>query len=264
MIGFISTLLLSAFNPSYLVFISPSPLFLLFLSFGQSTTFMVLFSVPCWLTSCLIVKQLISGLHAWVLSRKQSCPALFWPHGLQPSRLLCPWNFPGKNTGMGCHFFLQGIFLTQGLKLCLPHWQADSLALCCTVSLAYYSLYIQVCPHVMDGRTYNRTFHSPSTFWAITVLHLILLILWNHNKLLSYVQMVSCVLKRFFKEYFLLTLLCLISSTLHSIVLVHILHLIISLLPPKGVCLTFQCLWWGLSAFVCLKSLFFFLSCTEA
>lgn len=64
MIGFISTLLLSAFNPSYLVFISPSPLFLLFLSFGQSTTFMVLFSVACWLTSCLIVKQLISGLHA--------------------------------------------------------------------------------------------------------------------------------------------------------------------------------------------------------
>ena len=144
MIGFISTLLLSAFNPSYLVFISPSPLFLLFLSFGQSTTFMVLFSVACWLTSCLIVKQLISGLHAWVLRRKQSCPALFWPHGLQPSRLLCPWNFPGKNTGMGCHFFLQGIFLTQGLKLCLPHWQADSLALCCTVPLAYYSLYIQV------------------------------------------------------------------------------------------------------------------------
>ena len=26
----------------------------------------------------------------------------FWPHGLQPARLLCPWNFPGKNTGVGC------------------------------------------------------------------------------------------------------------------------------------------------------------------
>ena len=38
------------------------------------------------------------------------------PHGLQPTRLLCPWDFPGKNTGVGCHFLLQGIFLTQGSK----------------------------------------------------------------------------------------------------------------------------------------------------
>ena len=39
------------------------------------------------------------------------------PHGLQPTRLLCPWNFPGKNTGAGCHFLLQGIFPTQGSNL---------------------------------------------------------------------------------------------------------------------------------------------------
>ena len=42
-------------------------------------------------------------------------------HRLQSSRLLCPWNFPGKNTGVGCYFLLQGIFLTQGLNLCLLH-----------------------------------------------------------------------------------------------------------------------------------------------
>ena len=29
------------------------------------------------------------------------------PHGLQPTRFLCPWDFPGKNTGVGCHFLLQ-------------------------------------------------------------------------------------------------------------------------------------------------------------
>ena len=34
-----------------------------------------------------------------------------------PASLLCPWDFPGKNTGVGCHFLLQGIFLTQGLNL---------------------------------------------------------------------------------------------------------------------------------------------------
>ena len=32
------------------------------------------------------------------------------PHKLQPPRFLCPWNFPGKNTGVGCHFLLQGSF----------------------------------------------------------------------------------------------------------------------------------------------------------
>ena len=55
------------------------------------------------------------------------------PHGLYPTRFFCPWNFPGKNTGAGCHFLLQGIFLTQGSNSCLLrflHWQADSLLLC--------------------------------------------------------------------------------------------------------------------------------------
>ena len=42
-------------------------------------------------------------------------------HGLQPARLLCPWDFPGKKTGVGCHFLLQGFFLTQGLNLGLLH-----------------------------------------------------------------------------------------------------------------------------------------------
>ena len=44
-------------------------------------------------------------------------PNSLWPYGLQPTRLLCPWGFPGKNTGVGCHFLLQGIFLTQGSNL---------------------------------------------------------------------------------------------------------------------------------------------------
>ena len=44
-----------------------------------------------------------------------------WHHGLEPTRLLCPWDSPGKNTGMGCHFPLQGIFPTQGLNLGLWH-----------------------------------------------------------------------------------------------------------------------------------------------
>ena len=47
----------------------------------------------------------------------------------QSARFLCPWNLPGKNTRVGCHFLLQGIFPIQGLNLCLLNWQEDSLPL---------------------------------------------------------------------------------------------------------------------------------------
>ena len=44
------------------------------------------------------------------------------PHWLHPMRFLYLWDFPGNNTGVGCHFLLQGFFPTQGLNLCLLHW----------------------------------------------------------------------------------------------------------------------------------------------
>ena len=43
--------------------------------------------------------------------------------------VFCPWDFPGKSTRAGCHFFLQGIFPTQGSNLHLLHWRVDSLPL---------------------------------------------------------------------------------------------------------------------------------------
>ena len=43
------------------------------------------------------------------------------PHGLQPTRLLCPWDFPGNSTRVDCHFLLQGIFPTQQSNPGLPH-----------------------------------------------------------------------------------------------------------------------------------------------
>ena len=43
------------------------------------------------------------------------------PYGLLPARLLCPWDFSGKSTGVGCYFLLQGIFPTQGLNPRLLH-----------------------------------------------------------------------------------------------------------------------------------------------
>ena len=43
--------------------------------------------------------------------------------------MLCPWDFPCKNTGVCCHFLLLGIFLTQRLNPWLLHWEADFLPL---------------------------------------------------------------------------------------------------------------------------------------
>ena len=61
------------------------------------------------------------------------------PCGLQPTRLFCPWDSPGKYTGVGCHFLPQGVFHTQGLNPYIRdvrvlsytylHWQAGSLPL---------------------------------------------------------------------------------------------------------------------------------------
>ena len=55
-----------------------------------------------------------------------------WPHGLWPIRFLCPWDFSGKNTRVGCGALLQGIFPGQGPNfhlLYLLQWQAGSLPL---------------------------------------------------------------------------------------------------------------------------------------
>ena len=46
----------------------------------------------------------------------QSCPALCNPTDYL-TRFLCPWDFSGKNPGVGCHFLLQGMFPNQGLNL---------------------------------------------------------------------------------------------------------------------------------------------------
>ena len=55
----------------------------------------------------------------------QSCPTLYEAARL-PGSSVC--GNPGKNSGLGCHFLLQGICLTQGLNWGLLHWQEDSLS----------------------------------------------------------------------------------------------------------------------------------------
>ena len=71
------------------------------------------------------------------------------PHGLQPSGLLCPWDSPGKNTGVGCQAFLQWIFPPQGLNQGLLHCR----------SLLYHLSYIE------EAKTLTKSYAISSPFF---------------------------------------------------------------------------------------------------
>ena len=60
-----------------------------------------------FLTTELPGKPLLKYAAAAAAKLLQSCPTLVRPQGQQPTRLHCPWDSPGKNTGVGCHFLLQ-------------------------------------------------------------------------------------------------------------------------------------------------------------
>ena len=80
-----------------------------------------------WINQCTIkifphIKVKVSGDIVHVIS----CPVVsdsLQPFGLQPVRLLCPWDFSSKTSGVHYHFLLQGIFPTQRLKLHVLHWR---------------------------------------------------------------------------------------------------------------------------------------------
>ena len=78
-----------------------------------------------------------------------------WPHGLQPSRFLYPWDSPGKNTTVGCHALLQGIFPSQELKPSLLH---------CRQIL--YCLSPQGSPRILEWVAYpfSRRFSQPRSW----------------------------------------------------------------------------------------------------
>ena len=78
---------------------------------------------------CLHPARVLS-IWAGVVQLQRSVRLFCDPVYCRPLGSFCPWNFPSKNTGLGYHFLLQGIFLTQGLNSCLLHWQVDSLPLC--------------------------------------------------------------------------------------------------------------------------------------
>ena len=86
----------------------------------------------CLINSCSLSfgYQLYSFRHVWSCQVISVISDSLQPNGQLPARLLCPWDSPGKNTGVGCHTLLQGICSTQGPNLhllCLLHWQVVCL-----------------------------------------------------------------------------------------------------------------------------------------
>ena len=87
----------------------------------------------------------------------QSCPTL-QPYGLQPSRLLSPWDSLGKNTAVGCYALLQGIFLNP----CLWHLTALTGSFFITSTTCHP--YLSICPSSISHlSTYvsSVNHHSP-------------------------------------------------------------------------------------------------------
>ena len=93
------------------------------------------------------------------------------PHRRQPTRLLCPRDSPGKNTRVGCHFLIQGIFLTQELNLCLLHWQVSSLPLSQQGSL-YFSTHRPSPPFLLTKKLQLHPgpfpLHGSHVYWVDT------------------------------------------------------------------------------------------------
>ena len=89
-----------------------------------------------------------------------------WPHGLQPTGLLCPWESPGKHSGVGCHFLLQGIFPTQGSNLRILHWQVDSLPLAPLRTPTIFHIYV----FFLNRLSYDSTSKWRGRFFRIIQL----------------------------------------------------------------------------------------------
>ena len=83
------------------------------------------------------------------------------PQGLQLTRLLSPWNSPGKNTGVGSRSLFHGIFLAQGWNSGLPHYRSDSFQKISDTmqhpSLAYFTQH--------NALKFDTYYHNPIFNW---------------------------------------------------------------------------------------------------
>ena len=118
------------------------------------------------------------------------------------ARLLCPWNFPGKNTGVGCHFLLEGILPTQGLNLYPLHLlrlQADSLSL---PNLESPSFSVTLLEHIYWWQILLTFFHLRTSFFTLWFLKDIFAVyrIWGWHISLSILKILC--------HFFLVSMIC--------------------------------------------------------
>ena len=111
----------------------------------------------CW----VVGKQLI----LWA----QSCQTA-QTHRLEPTRLLSPWDFPGKDTGRGCHFLLQGTFPTQGSNLGLLH--------CRQILYLYRLSHREAHLECRPETSHSLVTHVKGEFWSLLIVLSWVSLLW--------------------------------------------------------------------------------------
>ena len=79
------------------------------------------------------------------------------PHGLQPTRLLHPWDFPGKSTGVGCHCLLPSQFLTDATEATVQRLQNKIVRACEALSLNLFG----------QKRTSSVTLYPQRRMWKV-------------------------------------------------------------------------------------------------
>ena len=113
---------------------------------------------------------------------------------------LCPWDFPGTNTGVGCHFLLQGILPTQGSNLGLLHY-GQILYLWATKEALNKKQITVIIWLEVDGRVWRREeYHSVYIFvlhGILTVQKTKLQIIFNWENFLKLLKSQACQLLSF-------------------------------------------------------------------
>ena len=111
----------------------------------------------------------------WVHTHMQACMLSHFSHfrllvtlWTDPVKLFCPQDSPGKNTGVGCHALLQGIFLTQGLNPCfLQLLHCRWILHCWATREAHTNTYTSTESYIQSVYSEDSTSRSPLTTTAL-------------------------------------------------------------------------------------------------
>ena len=102
-----------------------------------------------------------------------------WPHGVQPTRLLYPWDFPGKNTGMGCHFLISS---SWGGSFHSKDWTPSPASPALASGFFYYLSHVLTCKKI-----------STVELWTLNLESLAIWECRQGNSLLLLLSCFSCV-----------------------------------------------------------------------